>query len=216
MPWEPDYVSAAEFKTFARIPTDDTQDDAAIDLAVTDGSRMVDQCVSIRPNGMGARRQFGTLAAPEARYYTPRWDQELARWVIEIDDLMDITGLVVKIDTNNDDVYESTVTNYVLRSKNALTRNRPYTQIAISNYSAVQPTTFVDSAQVTAKWGWTVVPTAVKQATMLTSHRIFKRRQAPFGITGAPSSGSEKRVIEKVDPDVAESLRPYIRLGWTV
>jgi len=55
------------------------------------------------------------------------------------------------------------------------------------------------------------VPTTVKQATLLQASRVFARREAPFGVAGSPDMGSELRLLEKVDPDVAVMLVPYVR-----
>lgn len=217
MPWEPDYVSSADFKLFARI--DDALDDAQIARAITSASRDVDKYVSWRPNGLGFRRQFGQCAAPEFRYYTPRWDETLIRWVFEIDDLMDVTGLIVEFDTSNNGVFDAVCTDYTLRQRNALQRNRPYTQIAVNNTSAVQPTYFVESARVFAKYGWNAIPESVEQATCLQGHRILKRRLSPFGVTGSTNTGpgsKEKGMQNVKDPDVCELLDEYVRLGWTV
>lgn len=215
MAWEPDYITLPEYKRYLTIKDPDITDDQDLPFDITAASRSVDKCCSERYNGMGSRRQFGKVDAPEARFYTPRWDNDLLRWVIEIDDIDDVTGLVVQVDTGNDDVYESTITQYVMRPKNALARKRVYTQIAISTLSIVQPTYFPDSAKVTGLWGWTTVPTTVKRATFIQAHRFTKRRQSPMGTTGSPQKGTEKQLIENVDPDIEQMLKSYVKLGWT-
>jgi hypothetical protein len=65
---------------------------------------------------------------------------------------------------------------------------------------------------VTAVWGWTAVPTSVKQATLLQASRFHKRRHAPFGVAGSPEMGSEIRLLSRVDPDVSVALRDFNRL----
>lgn len=216
MAWEPDYATLADYKHYLNIQAPDIADDQELPLDITAASRAVDKCCSERTNGLGARRQFGKVDAPEVRYYTPRWDQDLLRWVIEVDDIADVTGLVINVDTGNDDIYESTITQFVMRPKNALARQRVYTQIAISTLSTVQPTYFPDSAKITGLWGWTIPPVTVKRATLLQAHRFTKRRQSPMGITGSPQKGTEKRLLEDVDPDIRQMLMDYVKLGWTV
>lgn len=216
MAWEPDYITLTDYKHYLGIKDPDNTDDPELPLDITAASRAVDKCCSERANGLGARRQFGKVDAPEARFYTPRWDTDLLRWVIEIDDIDDVTGLVIAIDTGNDDVYESTITQYVMRPKNALARKRVYTQIAISTLSTVQPTYFPDSAKITGLWGWSTTPVTVKRATLLQAHRFTKRRQSPMGTTGSPQKGSEKQLLENVDPDIEQMLMDYRKLGWTV
>jgi hypothetical protein len=63
--------------------------------------------------------------------------------------------------------------------------------------------------KVTALWGWTAVPVAVKQATLLQASRFFSRRHSPYGVAGSPELGSEIRLLARVDPDVGVSLRDY-------
>jgi hypothetical protein len=214
--WEPDYVTRDQFKNYVRIELQDTVDDQFIDLDITSASRAVDSCCSYRPNGMGAKRQFGQVAAPEARYYTPRWDTDQARWVIEIDDLMD-TSVTIAVDLDRDDVYEGTITDFVLRPRDAVVNKRPYTQISISPNSSVQPFSWPDSARVTALWGWSAVPSVVVRATLIQAHRFNKRRTAPFGVAGSSNNSSEVSMATSVDPDVESMLHTnnLCKLVWT-
>jgi hypothetical protein len=212
MAWEPDYVTVADFKVWARIT--DADDDVALARTLTAASRAVDRFC-----GQHVFRQFGQVAAAEARYYTPRWDTDLMRWVIEIDDLADITGLVVEVDTSNSDTYNEVITAYVPRPRDAIGRKRVYTQIAISTSSAVQPTFFPDSAKLTSNlWGWSAVPTTVTEAVMLQTNRIHKRRVAPFKDTGSAKRGTRLtyNLIERLDPDIETMLESYVKIGWTI
>ena len=68
MAWEPDYVELADFKDYLGMDADDTSDDTILGLDISAASRAIDRCCSNRFNGMGARRQFGKLAAPAAFY----------------------------------------------------------------------------------------------------------------------------------------------------
>lgn len=54
------------------------------------------------------------------------------------------------------------------------------------------------------------IPSAVKQACLIQASRFVTRRYAPFGVAGSPDSGSEIRLLAKVDVDVAVILGPYI------
>jgi len=51
-----------------------------------------------------------------------------------------------------------------------------------------------------------------KVATVLQANRLLKRRHAPFGVAGSPELGSELRLLARVDPDVAVSLRGLGRM----
>lgn len=215
MAWEPDYITKDQFKNYRKIK--DVADDAEIGFAISSASRAIDRYCSYRPNGVGAFRQFGKVDLSETRYYTPRWDQDLIRWVIEIDDLYSSAGLALEVDTGNDDVYGEVITNYVLRSRDAVQRNRPFTQIAISTRSTIQPTFFEDSAKVTSdKWGWSAVPTVIVQGTLITAHRIYKRRVAAYGNAGSQQKGTAVKENYDIDPDVVAMIPDdFIKLRWT-
>lgn len=141
MPWGGDYVSSADLKAFLRIT--DTDDDAQIALAVTAASRAADRF---------ANRQFGLVAAPEARTYTARWSRSRCRYVVDIDDLMTVVGLVVE--TNGE-----TVTDYTLQPSNAAQIGDPWTMLVFGDGVTVDLTR--DGVEPTGRWGWTTVPTPV-------------------------------------------------------
>lgn len=191
MAWQPDYVTTNDMKSYLG-GIDDAVDDAEIAFAITAASRSIDQYTN---------RQFGLLTASEGRVYTAWRDGLLRKYVVEIDDLMSpaVTGAVI---TGAD-----TITDFSLRPANADLNGRPYTRIVINSGGRGD----LDGITVTAKFGWTTVPTAIQQATLLQAARFFKRKDAPFGIAGSPELGSEVRLLAKVDPDVAVALGPYRR-----
>lgn len=201
MAWAPDYTSVAALKAYVRIPALDTQDDVQLALAVTAASRAVDNATN---------RQFGLVAAPEARYYTAEYQSCDYRYTVEIDDLMVVTGASIVADSTGEGDYDLAVTSYTLKPANAAAKGKPYTHLWIGSDVSL-PVQVVDGLQVTARWGWTDVPDTVEQATLIQASRFFTRREAPFGIAGSPDSGSEMRLLERVDPDVALMLRPYYR-----
>jgi uncharacterized phiE125 gp8 family phage protein len=200
MAWAPDYCEVADLKAFVRIT--DSADDAQLALAISAASRAIDR---------HCNRQFGLVAVPEARYYTPCYDRKLRRWVVDIDDLMTVTGLVVAADLDDSGDYASVIDAYALKPVNAQPKGRPWSSLVVLPSSAVQPCSAEDSVEVTARWGWTTVPSAVKQATLLQASRLFARRGAPFGIAGSLDTGSELRLLAKVDADVVVALGPYVR-----
>lgn len=200
MSWQPDYAEVADLKAFVRIP--DTDDDARLALAITTASRAID---------LHTNRQFGLVAAPEARYYTPRWDTDMRRWTVKIDDLQTVTGIAVMADLDDSGGYTYEVDAFALKPVNAQPKGRPWTSFVVLPTSAVLPCAYQDSVEVTARWGWTTVPVPVKEACLLQASRLLKRKDAPFGVAGSPDSGSEIRLLAKLDPDVSVALNPYIR-----
>lgn len=201
MAWTPDYATPSELAAYMRIG--DTDDDVQLGLAITAASRAIDQA---------CRRQFGQVDTATARVYTARYDALLTRWVVDLDDLMDQTGLVVEIDTSGDGEYTAVGTGFTFRPVNAAADGEPWTMLALS--TAIGTSVVADGVRVTALWGWSAVPSAVKQACLLQASRLVARRDSPFGIAGSPEVGSELRLLAKVDPDVEVTLRPYKRAGW--
>lgn len=191
MAWAPDYVTLAEQKAFKKIS--DTNDDTEIALYISAASRAVDDFTN---------RQFGQVAAPEQRIYTAFYDRRRRVWVVEVDDLPTTTGLVVQIDG-------TTTTDYTLEPRNAVLKGLLYTHIVFG--STLSPTGAVDEIAVTASWGWAAVPNAVKYATRVQASRFGIRRDSPYGIAGSPQTGSELRLLARLDPDVAVSLAAYVR-----
>jgi len=208
MAWAPDYCTAAELKAYVRIG--DTADDTQVALAIAAASRAVDRFCS--RNAM--RRQFGLVASAEARYYTAHYDDARLRWVVEIDDLMTTTGFAFAVDSNADYTYSGSITAYDLKPMNAAARAKPWTELVVRPTSTVFPTDAEDMVKVTAKWGWTSVPDPVKQATLLQASRLLSRRDSPYGIAGSPETGSEMRLLAKVDPDVEVALVDFKRKQW--
>lgn len=200
MAWAPNYATTAELAAFVRIS--DSADDAQLALAVAAASRAID---------LATHRQFGLVASPEVRYYTPRYQGRHARWAVQIDDLMTATGLEVAYDADADQTFTGDITDYVVRPANAAAEGRPWTELAVLAVSDVQPDATDASLRVTAQWGWSSVPDAVKQACLLQASRLLTRRDSPYGVAGSPQAGSEIRLLAKVDPDVEVALRGYKR-----
>ncbi len=202
MTWEPDYITTAQLRKNNRNVID--ADETELATAITAASRAVD---------LLTKRQFGQLAVVEPRYYTPWYDEDLRRWVCEIDDTFGTAGFAVDLDLGDDDTYSTALTSadWILRPRNAASKLRPYTQLAIKN-TASQPLRRSDSVRAIEKWGWTSVPTTIVNACKLQASRFYERRDMPFGVKGSPEGGDEQSILDRVDPDVELMLKPYQRL----
>lgn len=214
MAWAPDYVTTTELEDFRRVG--DTNDAASEARAITAASRAVD---------LAANRQFGKVDTIEDRFYEACYDRQAGRWEIEIDDLMTSVGLLVAADYDGSGAYATPITGYTLLDLNAAAKGRPWTTLRLpsGSFDAVgeivpwwdrprasrQGTTL----KVTATWGWTAVPVAIKEATLLQASRLVQRRDSPLGVAGSPQTGSELRLLAKLDPDVEVAVRPYWR-AW--
>lgn len=208
MTWAPAYATLAELKSSLRIP--DTADDNELTFAIEAASRTIDHLTN---------RQFGVVAAAEARHYTARWDKHRRRYIVDIDDLMSTTNLAVAADDDDDGTYTDVTwtlnTDYTLEPVNSPDVSRPWTQI-VFRASADSPPCTRYAIQVTAVFGWSSIPDAITQATMTQATRYLYRREAPFGVAGSPTVGSELRLLAQVDPDVMVMTRPFRRVWGAV
>jgi len=193
--WAPDYITDDELKDFVRIELADTVDDGLIPGYITAASRAVDE---------HCNRQFGQLAAPDTWSFDAWPNYERGVWVVDIADLMTAADTVV--------VSDGTVTTYRAEPRNAPAMGKPWTRLIIDPDTAEFAPGFDDlNVDITATWGWSAVPAPVKLATRLQASRFAARRDSPYGVAGSPDSGTEMRLLSKLDPDVAVSLRGLVR-----
>lgn len=188
--WAPDYLTLVQLKGALRIDPADVTDDAELAPVITAASRAIDD---------HCHRQFGNVAA-QARVYVAEYDYARGVWVIPIDDLQTIAGLVVMVDG-------VAVTGYVLEPRNAVLEGKAWTALRLTDVTSIDDR----EVTITAPWGWTAFPVPVIQAAKLQATRFSARRDSPYGIAGSPDQGSEMRLLARVDPDVAVSLRGLVR-----
>jgi hypothetical protein len=220
-----DYCSLAELKAQLRVT--DTNDDTALAVVITAVSREIDQfCDTV----------FGLTGSAVERFYAYKGERIDGRQALRMNDLMTTTGLVVKVDTAGDATFAQTLTlstDFDLWPWNAAADSKPWThvvlrpqataafsyQYAFSPFAAVPYSTSPfpgRNVSITANWGWSTVPTEVKQACLIQASRIFARRNSPFGVAGSPELGSEVRLLAKLDPDVQLLLRRVTRMWGAV
>lgn len=190
MPWKPDYLTLADVKGYARIS--DTVDDAELAIWITAASRAIDNLCN---------RQFGQVPGPVARTYRrpAPLNPLTGLWELEIDDLQDTTGLLV-----NGVAYASS--GAVLLPDNAAAEGVPYTRIGLISQPVLSSPGAPYTNVLIGRWGWTAVPVQVVGAGKLQVSRWAARRDSPYGIAGSPESGSELRLLARLDPDVRTSL----------
>ena len=80
-------------------------------------------------------------------------------------------------------------------------------------------TTLLDQAMGTEGAQLSPVPDSIKLACELQATRLFKRKDAAFGVLGSPEFGTFSRLQSKLDPDVELLLGTHgerLRYGTTV
>lgn len=188
------YATLAEVKASLRI--NDNVDDALIELAIEAASREIDQA---------CERIF--YQASGSRYFVPR-----DSYVTEIDDLVSLTTL--KTSSGADGVYDITwqSDDYQLEPLNGIVGGlvSPTTQIrAIDDYLFT-----IDggeaTVEVTGTWGWSAIPTVIRQATVILGSRIFRRNDSPLGVMGFGDMGVVR--VSRIDPDIDALIGPFKKI----
>lgn len=197
------YVELDALKSYLKISTSDTTDDSELGMALDSASRGIEDF---------CHRQFHDAGVPTARTYTP----DDYCWV-EVDDFSTITGLVVKTAAGNDGVFGTTWTaaDYQLEPLNGVVDGRPgwpYSKIRTVGSRRFR-CGHRATVQVTAQWGWTAVPDAVKQACLIIAAETFKLKDAPFGVAGFGEFGM---IRVKDNPMAMRKLQPYRRYSVLV
>lgn len=188
------YCTLAELK--ARADIGDTEDDTILTQVISAVSRWIDDFCG---------RRFYTTSANETRYFTAEdYDQ------LKVSDIVSITTL--KTDADGDRTYETTwdaALDYDLEPFNASLDSKPYNKIRVTPNGHWSFPTLRKGVQIVGKFGWSITPVQVKEACLIQCERIFKRKDAPFGVTGDAASG-ELRLIPKLDVDVQAMLTPFV------
>lgn len=200
------YATLAELRAYVGIPVLDTADDVSLALALDAATSQVDHYCD---------RTFTADGAPTVRVYTA---SDFDR--VEIDPVSTLTGLVVKTDENDDGTFETTWTintDFRVEPANAVSAGEPWTRLVSLGTRWFPRLQYRPGVQVTAAFGWPggVAPAAVKQATLILATKLWKRKDAPFGVAGSVEFGSEVRILAG-DMDAERLLKPYRRAWYVV
>ena len=199
------YATLAEVKAAARI-TDDI-DDGLLETAIESSSRDIDAYTE--------RVFFNTGATAVTRIYIPE-----NIFLLETDDIISVTS--IKSDTTGEGGFDQTwaTTDYQLEPLNGIVGGiaTPFTRVrAVGDYlwPIYEPRDInagQASVQIVARFGFASIPSAVKQATILSSLRAYKRYESPTGVLGFSDMGVVR--IGRLDPDVARLIDPYRKIRF--
>ena len=169
-------------------------DDALLELAVEAASREIDQATERTFYNMGTATRF--FVARDA-YFT------------QIDDLISLTTL--KTDPDGDSGFTVTwsATDVQLEPLNGFISGieSPFTGLRARDTYLFPLEEEEALVQVTGVWGWSAIPTAIKQATVILASRIFKRNDSPLGVAGFGDLGVIR--VGKLDPDVEALIHSF-------
>ena len=193
------YCTLADLKAATRVQ--DSIDDSVMELAIESASREID--------GYCERQFYSTSAT---RVYAPT-----NIYTVTTYDIISVTTLKSSSDGVTYNITWQT-SDYQLEPLNGVAGGlvTPFTRIRATG-SYLMPTfsvgTFYENEallQVVGVFGWSAIPTAIRQATVLLAARLFKRNDAPFGVI-SNDLGSMR--VGRVDPDVEALLSPFRKVS---
>ncbi len=197
------YCTLAELKTYLGL-SGSGQDDN-LENAVDSASREIDAICG----------RFFYQTSSEAKYFTP-----INALYVDVPDISSPSGLALLIDTTDDGSHDKTLTintdfyTAPLDAGNEVAgvQAQPITQIKILDTRSSERfnPTIVKQVKITCQWGWSTVPHAIKQATLLQATRLFKRKDSPFSTYGNPETGTGE-LFNKFDPDAMKLIKGYIK-----
>jgi len=177
------YCTLAELKPRLEIDIDDHADDSGLELVIEAVSRWIDR-----------NRNRRIYTASETRYYSPTNSEYLV-----IDDLTALTTL--KTDPGFDGTYEDTwtSTDYQLAPFNAATLGEPYTRIEKAVNGDYFFTIGQKTVEVVGTFGYAATtPQVIREACILASMRVWKRKDVLFGVSGFSDLGTVVSIVPAV------------------
>jgi hypothetical protein len=193
------YCTLADLKAALRVQ--DSIDDSLLELAIESASREID--------GYCERVFYSTSAT---RFYAPT-----NIYTVTTDDIISVTTLKSSSDGVTYDTTWAT-SDYQLEPLNGVAGGlvTPFTRIRATG-SYLMPTFSVGTfyelealIQVVGVFGWSAVPAAIRQATVILAMRLFKRLDAPMGVI-SNDLGSMR--VGRVDPDVEALVAPFRKVS---
>ena len=191
------YSSVATIKSYLGIPSGSTSEETAITAALNAADQEINNICG---------RTFAVPGATSVKTYVPTSD----KYAI-VDDIAQLSGLVVKLDSSDDGTYDVTLagSSYIMDGNSA-----PYTVLrrvdgnSFYRFHSNRPT-----IQVTAYHGFGMsVPYPIEQASTILAARLYQRRSSPLGVTAGSAEAGVFR-ISRQDPELVSLLRGYRLFG---
>tara|TARA_R100000781_G_scaffold89177_1_gene54914 strand:+ start:456 stop:1043 length:588 start_codon:yes stop_codon:yes gene_type:complete len=191
------YSSVATIKSYLGIPSGSTSEETAITAALNAADQEIDNICG---------RTFTVPGATSVKTYVPTSD----KYAI-VDDIAQLSGLVVKLDSSDDGNYDVTLagSSYIMDGNSA-----PFTVLrrvdgnSFYRFHSNRPT-----IQVTAYHSFGMsVPYPIVQASTILAARLYQRRSSPLGVTAGSAEAGVFR-ISRQDPELVSLLRGYRLFG---
>ena len=195
------YCTLDEIKARLDISTTDTADDTKLEVIVQGVSRSIDAMTG---------RRFYSTTDDETRYYTADDPEYLFT-----DDIIAVTTLHTDSDGVRSYATTWTSTDFDLEPINGTLDGKPYTRIELAPYSPYSfPEGVRRGVRIVGTFGYNTTgshPDVVREACLIQTARVFKRKDASFGVAGSPELGQQSP-LNKLDFDVELMLQGVKRL----
>jgi len=183
----------------------DAADDSRLEIAISAASRQID--------GHCGQRFWQDASVVAREFYAE--DVNIVRVP---EGISTTTGLIVKIDTNDDGTFATTLTistEFLLWPVNAADEVpvQPFRAVRLvdGDYYFPMSASGRPGCQITAKFGWPAVPSDVTKACLIQAAQLFKASDAVFGGVQLGLDGGVFRVRQALNPMAQALLEPYVR-----
>jgi hypothetical protein len=172
-------------------------DDSLLEMAIESASRQIDSYTE----------RYFYNAGTAVKIFAP-----IDNWVCPTEDFITLT----KVETSEDgETYDTEWTSDDWQAEPLNGRAgglvTSYTQIrAVEDYLFPYRNGEA-TVRITGTWGWSAVPIAITQATVILASRIFKRLDSPLGIISGELGSM--RIGFRLDPDVQHLIDPYRKIA---
>jgi hypothetical protein len=189
------YATLTQVK--AAIGIADGFDDSLLEMAIESASRQIDSYTE----------RYFYNAGTAVKIFAP-----IDNWVCPTEDFITLT----KVETSEDgETYDTewTADDWQAEPLNGRAGGlvTSYTQIrAVEDYLFPYRNGEA-TVRITGTWGWSAVPIAITQATVILASRIFKRLDSPLGIISGELGSM--RIGFRLDPDVQHLIDPYRKIA---
>lgn len=162
-----------------------------IDDAITAAKVAIDNDTGRTFDQTTTAREFGAEANAAALY---------------VPDLVSVSSL--KLDDDDDGVFETTVTDYELDTLRDTQIGWPYEVVRLLDRTYPHGGRRRRRVEITGTWGWSAVPAPINQACALLAARLSQRSSAAlFGVQSFGELGVQG--IRSRDPDYLNLIGPY-------
>jgi hypothetical protein len=180
----------------AAIGIADGIDDSLLEMAVESASRQIDSYTE----------RYFYNAGTATKIFSP-----VDNWVCATEDFVSLTEVQTSEDGESWDTTWSTE-DWQAEPLNGRAGGiqSAYTQIRAVDSYLFPYREGEATVRLTGTWGWSAVPIAITQATVILGSRIFKRLDSPLGIISGELGSM--RVGFRLDPDVQHLIEPYRKI----